>query len=102
MQLRALHLKLTGIVQATGALLGILSAIIYPDGGHPSLAVLIGLVVIPLNLFLALVQIVTALFLFTRPSLREVVERESFWGYIVAGWFLTAAFVSWQWPPLFF
>ncbi len=60
MQLRTLHLKITGIVQATGALLGILSAVIFPDGGHPSLAVLVGLVVIPLNLVLALVQIVTS------------------------------------------
>ena len=56
MQLRTLNLKHTGIVQATGALLGILSAVIFPDGGHPSLAVLIGLVVIPLNLLLALSQ----------------------------------------------
>ena len=102
MQLRTLNLKHTGIVQATGALLGILSAVIFPDGGHPSLAVLIGLVVIPLNLLLALVQIVTALYLVIRPSPTDVGERMYFPGYIFAGWLLTAAFVSWQWPPLFF
>jgi len=102
MRFRILHLKITGIVQATGALLGILSAIIYPDGGHPSLAVLIGLVVIPMNLLLGLAQIVSALFLFTRPSLHKVVKSKSFLRYIVVGWFSTAAFVSWQWPPLFF
>ena len=39
MRLRTVNLKLTGMVQATGALLGILSAVIFPDGGHPGLAV---------------------------------------------------------------
>ena len=86
MRLRTLDLKLTGIVQATGALLGILSAVIFPEGGHPSLAVVVGLAIIPLNLFLALVQIGTALYLVIRASPTDVGEQPFIRGYIVAGW----------------
>ncbi len=101
MKIRALHIKFTGIVQTTGALLGILSGIfIDPLGGHPSLSVLIGLVVIPLNLVLALVQIVILLVLFKRQSSGQVIKPKL--SCVVAGWLSTVAFVGWQWPPLFF
>ena len=66
------------------------------------MAVLIGLIVIPLNLILALVQIVSRLFFNTSSSLGGDAARDSYWGYLAAGWFATAVFVSWQWPPLFF
>jgi len=102
MQFRAIHLKITGIVQALGALLGILSAVVFPDGGHPSLAVLIGLVVIPLNLILALLQIVSRLLFFIGSSPGRSAASDAYWGYLAVGWFSTAVFVSWQWPPLFF
>jgi len=102
MQFNGLNLKIMGIVQTTGALVGILSAVIFPDGGHPSLAVLVGLVVIPLNLFLALVQIVTRLFFFTGTLRGGALAGDAYWRYLAAGWFSTIVFVSWQWPPLFF
>ena len=103
MEVRALHLKFTGIVQITGALLGILSGVmIDPLGGHPSLSVLIGLAVIPMNLVLALAQIVILLVLLKRSSSGQVTKPELSWAYVVAGWLSTIAFIGWQWPPLFF
>jgi hypothetical protein len=103
MKVSALHIKFTGIVQITGALLGILSGIfIDPLGGHPSLSVLIGMVVIPLNFVLALAQIVILLMLFKRPSSGQVTKPKLLWAYVVAGWLSTVTFIGWQWPPLFF
>ena len=103
MEVRALHIKFTGIVQVTGALLGILSGVFLdPLGGHPSLSVLIGLVVIPLNLVLALAQIVIFLMILMRRSPGQVIKPELSWAYALVGWLSTVAFAGWQWPPLFF
>lgn len=103
MKVRAFHVKFTGIVQITGALLGILSGVfIDPLGGHSSLSVLIGLAVIPLNFVLALAQIVILLVLLKRPSSGQLTKPELSWAYVVAGWLSTVAFIGWQWPPLFF
>jgi hypothetical protein len=99
-KIRSAHLKATGIIQAVGATLGIASAIVY-TGGHPSLAVLIGLAVIPANLLLALMQVVAVLFSFTGYSAGEISPHGTYWWYLLMGWTSTAAFVSWQWPPLF-
>ncbi len=103
MKNRALFVKRTGIVQATGALLGILSgAFIDPLGGHPSLSVLVGLAVIPLNIVLAFVQIVILVVLLRQSDSGHMTQMKLAGVYVAAGWLLTLAFIGWQWPPLFF
>jgi len=103
MKNRALIIKYTGIVQATGALLGILSGVfIDPLGGHPSLSVLVGLAIIPLNIVLAFVQTVIFVVLLKQSYSRQMTQMKLAGVYVVAGWLLTFAFIGWQWPPLFF
>ena len=101
MQLKSKHIKMSGIVQAVGALLGISTAFVDPTGGHPSLAILIALPVFPLNLLLAVGQIIFGIMLLNNPSLRVQMESMHCWGYVAAGWFLTVLFFVWQWPPFF-
>ena len=103
MKNRALFVKYTGIVQATGALLGILSGVfIDPLGGHPSLSVLVGLAIIPLNIVLAFVQTIIFVVLLKQPYSGQMNQMKLAGVYVVAGWLLTVTFIGWQWPPLFF
>ncbi len=100
MKFRAIHLTTTGIIQTAGASLGIIAAVAF-TGGHPSLAVLIGLAVIPLNLTLALIQIVTRMFFFDHSSPSQISDMGTYWWYLFVGWLSTTAFIGWQWPPIF-
>jgi len=103
MKNRALFVKYTGIVQMTGALLGILSGVfIDPLGGHPSLSVLIGLAIIPLNFVLAFIQIVILVVRLKQSYFGQMGKTQLSGFYVVGGWLFTVAFVGWQWPPLFF
>ena len=101
MKLKSKHIIIMGIVQVVGPFLGILTTFYDPTGGHPGLAVMMGLVVFPLNLLLAVVQIIIALMLLMKPSFRSQMEPMHCWGYVATGWFLTILFWAWQWPPLF-
>ena len=68
---RAVHLKITAVIQTTGAAFGIVSAVVF-TGGHPSLAVLIGIALISINLLLALMQVVARMFFFASCSTGEM------------------------------
>jgi hypothetical protein len=101
MWLESKYIRISGIVQAVGPLLGISTAFVDPTGGHPSLAILIALPVFSLNLLLAVGQIVIGFMLLINRSLRVQMESIHCWSYVAAGWFLTALFYFWQWPPFF-
>jgi len=63
-----------------------------PTGGHPGLAVMMGLINFSLNLLLAVVQIIIALMLLLKVSFRSQMESMYCWEHVATDWLLTVCF----------